>query len=183
MSTWRKEDALTGGRSTRQKLAKRRHVAIKKVSKKPTPRSKFSGKKQQEAAKYDDPGEEVCVTSRDPETGKQIFYCRPCDEEFDTGQALGGHMSRVHPGKSESYARKIARRREREFDRELLRLSKEQHAINHPSAQNLDRVKIRRYKKLFKRMIEDNLLEKDAETGLFLVPLSSQQRLFPGLLL
>ena len=36
-------------------------------------------------------------------------------------------MSRVHPGKSDSYQYKILRRKERSFDRELLRLAKIQH--------------------------------------------------------
>ncbi len=26
------------------------------------------------------------------------FHCEACNEDFATGQALGGHMSRVHPG-------------------------------------------------------------------------------------
>ena len=26
------------------------------------------------------------------------FHCDACNEDFTTGQALGGHMSRVHPG-------------------------------------------------------------------------------------
>ena len=28
------------------------------------------------------------------------FNCKTCHEQFETGQALGGHMSRVHPGQS-----------------------------------------------------------------------------------
>ena len=35
------------------------------------------------------------------------FQCKECNENFNTGQALGGHMSRVHPGQSSSYARKL----------------------------------------------------------------------------
>ena len=64
-----------------------------------------------------------------------------------TGQALGGHMSRVHPGQSNSYARKVARREERTFDRELLRLAKIQHAQMYGEDTSLDRVKIRRFKR------------------------------------
>ena len=67
-------------------------------------------------------------------------------------------MSRVHPGKSSSYARKVQRRKEREPDRELLRLAKEMHSINFPNLNELDRVKIRRYKKIFRRMIAENQL-------------------------
>jgi hypothetical protein len=101
------------------------------------------------------------VVSRDPVTGVETFYCRPCDENFETGQALGGHMSRVHPGQSSSYARKVQRRKEREPDRELLRLAKEMHARNFPKAGELDRVKIRRYKKIFRRLIQDKKLDID----------------------
>lgn len=36
-------------------------------------------------------------------------------------------MSRVHPGQSTSYAKKLQRRDERSFDRELLRLAKLMH--------------------------------------------------------
>ena len=102
--------------------------------------------------------DEVCVVSKDPKTGEDIYYCKPCKEFFGTGQALGGHMSRVHPGMSNSYARKVQRRKEREPDRELLRLAKEMHAKNYPHARDLDRVKIRRYKKIFRKMIQDKEL-------------------------
>ncbi len=53
--------------------------------------------------------------------------CKECDEDFKTGQALGGHMSRVHPGMSTRYAYKLKRHEERRFDRELLRLAKIMH--------------------------------------------------------
>ena len=56
-------------------------------------------------------------------------------------------MSRVHPGQSSSYARKLQRRDERVFDRELLRLAKIMHAEQAEFGAPLDRVKIRRFKK------------------------------------
>ena len=56
-------------------------------------------------------------------------------------------MSRVHPGQSGSYARKIKRREERTFDRELLRLAKIEHAKQYGEETHLDRVKIRRFKR------------------------------------
>lgn len=95
---------------------------------------------------------EICETVKGP-NGEDIFRCRPCDELFESGQALGGHMSRCHPGQSSSYARKVQRRKEREPDRDLLRLAKAMHARNYPNAPDLDRVKIRRYKKIFRKMI------------------------------
>jgi hypothetical protein len=36
-------------------------------------------------------------------------------------------MSRVHPGRSKAYTKKVERREERQFDRELLRLAKIKH--------------------------------------------------------
>ena len=56
-------------------------------------------------------------------------------------------MSRVHPGKSDSYQYKILRRKERSFDRELLRLAKIQHTKELGVGAPLDRVKIRRFKR------------------------------------
>jgi hypothetical protein len=59
-------------------------------------------------------------------------------------------MSRVHPGQSTSYARKLQRRDERCFDRELLRLAKIRHSETCGANATLDRVKIRRFKKEIK---------------------------------
>ena len=59
-------------------------------------------------------------------------------------------MSRVHPGRSNAYTRKVQRREERQFDRELLRLAKEKHAEEFGLDCALDRVKIRRFKKQFR---------------------------------
>ena len=35
------------------------------------------------------------------------FTCEKCGESFGSGWALGGHASRVHPGESKAYKRKI----------------------------------------------------------------------------
>lgn len=75
------------------------------------------------------------------------FICKSCNEEFGTGQALGGHMSRVHPGESKSYQKKLQRRDERHFDRALLKYAKKMHEEHFGPNATLDRVKIRRYKK------------------------------------
>lgn len=42
-----------------------------------------------------------------------------------------------------------------------MRLAKEMHARNFPNAKELDRVKIRRYKKIFRKMIQDKELNID----------------------
>ena len=56
-------------------------------------------------------------------------------------------MSRSHPGQSAAFTRKVARRREREVDRELLRLAKIRHTEMFGEGAPIDRVKIRRFKK------------------------------------
>lgn len=48
------------------------------------------------------------------------YVCRECGDVFEHGQALGGHMSRKHPGQSLAFNKKVQRRKEREFERELL---------------------------------------------------------------
>lgn len=78
-------------------------------------------------------------------------------------------MSRCHPGQSTSYRRKVERRKEREPDRERLRLAKEMHQRNFPGRVELDRVKIRRYKKIFKKLIAEGKLSRDKE-GKFMLP-------------
>lgn len=63
-------------------------------------------------------------------------------------------MSRVHPGQSTSYAKKLQRRDERCFDRELLRLAKLMHAeTNEGQELPIDRVKIRRFKKQIRNAV------------------------------
>jgi hypothetical protein len=87
------------------------------------------------------------------EKDQQEFICKECNENFHTGQALGGHMSRVHPGQSSSYARKLQRRDERVLDREFLRFAKIMHAEQAEKGAPLDRVKIRRFKKMIRQAV------------------------------
>ena len=35
------------------------------------------------------------------------FVCKECGDIFEHGQALGGHMSRKHPGQSSAFNKKI----------------------------------------------------------------------------
>lgn len=51
--------------------------------------------------------------------------CDHCERRFKKPESLGGHVSKAHPGKSAIYAKKIARRNEREPDRLLLAKAKE----------------------------------------------------------
>jgi len=52
------------------------------------------------------------------------FLCKHCGKLFTTGQALGGHMSRKHSGKSSKYNYKKDVRKRREFERMKLYLAK-----------------------------------------------------------
>jgi hypothetical protein len=52
------------------------------------------------------------------------FACKYCKSSFRSAQALGGHMSRRHPGKSHDYNRKKEVRKRRELERARLLLAK-----------------------------------------------------------
>lgn len=104
-----------------------------------------------------------------------IFMCQYCHKRFQTGQGLGGHMSRIHPNKSEKYKKKISIRNNRsehriallDSKRELLRkhgrdydsLKEEKNGkslINSILFKNLQE-----YKGILKRIkMERNLLNK-----------------------
>ena len=66
---------------------------------------------------------------------------------FLSGWALGGHASRVHPGESVAYRKKILRREERAFERELLALAKAKHLEVYGADTPINRVKIRKFKR------------------------------------
>jgi len=53
-----------------------------------------------------------------------VFQCVHCSKCFRTGQALGGHMSRKHSGKSIKYNHKKKIRQTREFERMKLCIAK-----------------------------------------------------------
>lgn len=61
------------------------------------------------------------------EIDDKAYGCTICGRVFKTGQAVGGHMSRSHPGKSEGYANKKETRRKREFDRIKLVIAKKRY--------------------------------------------------------
>jgi hypothetical protein len=53
------------------------------------------------------------------EEGQLIFTCKFCDRTFLHCAALGGHVSKAHPGLSVSYLHKKRVRDTRELEREL----------------------------------------------------------------
>lgn len=52
------------------------------------------------------------------------FKCKYCDLSFSKAQALGGHMSRTHPGESREYRQKKVIRKNRKLERIKLLLAK-----------------------------------------------------------
>lgn len=49
-----------------------------------------------------------------------VFCCEVCGQKFNSGQGLGGHMSRKHPKKSEKFLKKKEIRKKRESIRNTL---------------------------------------------------------------
>ena len=56
---------------------------------------------------------------------KKNFSCKHCSKQFKTRQALGGHTSKLHPGRSEKFKLGLIRREERANDRYVHSLAKE----------------------------------------------------------
>ena len=57
------------------------------------------------------------------ELSEKKYICRFCDKKFKICAALGGHISKAHPGQSESYNHKKRVRAERQLERELHKLA------------------------------------------------------------
>ena len=72
---------------------------------------------------------------------------------------MGGHISRKHPKSSEQYQIKMRRREERTFDRKLLELAKNEHVKQFGPDAELNRVKIRRFKKELRTKFEAGKLK------------------------
>jgi hypothetical protein len=70
------------------------------------------------------------------EGGQLIFTCKFCERTFLHCAALGGHVSKAHPGRSVSYLHKKRVRDTRELERELhqeaVNLYKEDHGDCRP---------------------------------------------------
>lgn len=69
------------------------------------------------------------VTHVDRENG--AYSCTICNAKFNGSPALGGHISKAHPGGSLLYKQKQQRRKEREGARDLLRRAKAFYLSNH----------------------------------------------------
>ena len=143
----RKEDSEFDGQSEEDEEEEDEDFSVNHNSKKPakpTPKTKpppaaiSKSKKRSHSRRR---------TPKTFEEGDEVFVCDKCGEKFQSGWALGGHASRVHPGESDAYKRKIQRREERTFDRELLALAKQRHAEVYGQNAPINRVKIRKFKR------------------------------------
>ena len=56
-----------------------------------------------------------------------MYQCKYCGKGFDVSSALGGHISKAHPGESESYNHKKKVREDRELSRLLHKEAIEQY--------------------------------------------------------
>lgn len=85
------------------------------------------------------------------EDGKN-FKCRYCTKLFSSCAALGGHISKAHPGSSKTYNQKKKVRAQRELERRLHKESmfiyNEVYLGKSPDHKQLNRNTIRRLKKM-----------------------------------
>ena len=85
------------------------------------------------------------------------FSCPHCFRTFTKAQALGGHVSKKHPNKSDSYNLKIQKRRERSDERALLNLAKRKFFEFYPNLEiNSHRWKVTHLKTQIKCLRAEN---------------------------
>lgn len=66
------------------------------------------------------------------EDHERTYSCEFCNRHFHTPYSLGGHVSKAHPKKSDTYKKKLLRRAERGPERELLGLAKQVFTRKYP---------------------------------------------------
>eukprot|EP00826_Nyctotherus_ovalis_P010561 TRINITY_DN12777_c0_g1_i1.p1 TRINITY_DN12777_c0_g1~~TRINITY_DN12777_c0_g1_i1.p1 ORF type:complete len:299 (-),score=37.09 TRINITY_DN12777_c0_g1_i1:104-1000(-) len=103
------------------------------------------------------------------------FMCKHCSMGFSKAQALGGHMSRTHPGESREYRQKKSIRKSREMERIKLLLAKRKffESLNYDyddllktpegkmrARMLLNRTHIKKLKKTLTKEELDNFIEK-----------------------
>lgn len=90
----------------------------------------------------------------------ESFQCKFCPKSFNSRQGLGGHVSRMHKGKSESYNKKTAVRIRRQEERERLKEIKRR--IVNKYGENFDELLVNKLidgKKIIKNILEENKLD------------------------
>lgn len=85
--------------------------------------TKVQGKRER-IESFQAPLQDKELTKRSTENVLQCSHCKKC---FKTGQALGGHMSRKHSGKSSKYNHKKCIRERREIERLKLHIAKKKY--------------------------------------------------------
>ena len=80
-----------------------------------------------------------------------------CSKSFDKPVQLGGHISKFHSGKSESYNAKMLVRKRNEFDRECLKEAKDWFAENTECDIKKNRDLVTKIKKLIKDGIKPKI--------------------------
>lgn len=99
-------------------------------------------------------------------TADKLIQCHICGIKFDTGFALGGHMSRKHKNKSEKYSKKVKVREMRKKDREILHEARKKllqiHNLDYEDLLKtpIGRKKIKAYlrgnKKIYRQLINES---------------------------
>lgn len=84
------------------------HVSSMQLSPKQEPEPVKPDQKQKVLKKRNATPEPELSESEEADSSKcGIFVCKECGDQFEHGQALGGHMSRKHPGQSLAFNKKV----------------------------------------------------------------------------
>ena len=81
---------------------------------------------------------------------EEKFPCKMCDKSFLTRSALGGHMSKSHPGTSVAYNHKKAVREKRKLERELHATAMAEYRRQYAEAGTVNRNRVKKIKRVLK---------------------------------
>jgi hypothetical protein len=87
----------------------------------------------------------------------ETYNCDICNKQFETGQGLGGHMSRMHPNQSQKYKMKMEIRNNRTEFREIIYRAKKQ--ILSKDGFDYEKLKKSGDKKTINKIIKSNIYE------------------------
>ena len=116
--------------TTGSSLLKMSSVTMRRKRSQPEPAASAAMKLEEDSLEDDEDSKEAKeageIAAEDCKD-VEVFKCKHCPKCFTTGQALGGHMSRKHSGKSVKYNYKKDVRKKREFERMKLFLAKKRY--------------------------------------------------------